>query len=117
MNNALALVNDGKKSTPARQVKIWRECPITDDVIFHGTDGSGRSGWFLRLTITGLYPRRVGPYRTKEQAIEVLEEFIARLEVEPLCDLMNDQTVYQDYVVEGVPRLLGSSAELIQEGV
>jgi hypothetical protein len=116
MSNALALVNDAKKIKPARQVKIWREHPVTEDVIFKGTDESGRSGWFLRLMVTGLYPRRVGPYRTKEQAIEVLEEFIASVQVETLCDLENDQTVNQAYVVEGVPRLVGSGAEL-QENV
>jgi hypothetical protein len=108
MSKALTLVSESTETTPARKVKIWRERPITDDVIFHGTDGSGRSGWFLRLTVSGLYPRRVGPYRTMRHALEVLEEFIARVEIEPLCDLMNDQTVYQDYVVEGVPRLAAS---------
>lgn len=86
MGDPLTFVCESEKPKPAQRVKIWRERPITDDVIFHGTDESGRSGWFLRLTVTGLYPRRVGPYQTKYQATEVLEEFIAHLEVEPLCN-------------------------------
>ena len=116
MGNALTVVKETQDMKPARRAKIWREHPVTEDVIFKGTDESGRSGWFLRLTVTGLYPRRVGPYRTKEQAIEVLEEFIAGVQVEALCALENDQTVHQAYVIEGWPQLVGSGADL-QENV
>jgi len=90
MGEPLTLVNETKKTKLVRRARIWRERPITDEDIFYGTDECGRSGWFLRLTVTGLYPRRVGPYRTERQAIEVLEEFLADLEVEPLCELSND---------------------------
>lgn len=109
MGEALTLVSESKKTNPAQRVKIWRERPIADDVIFHGTDGAGRSGWFLRLTVTGLYPRRVGPYRTKDQAIEVLEEFIASVEVDVLCDLENELNIKQAYVIEGIHMLMGDA--------
>jgi hypothetical protein len=105
MNNTLTLVSESKETKPAEKGRTWRERPITDDLIFRGTDECGRSGWFLRLTVSGLYPRRVGPYRTKDHALEVLEEFIARVEVEALCDIDNDKTVQQACVVEGVPLL------------
>ena len=110
MNNALAVVNEVQDMKPVR-VKIWRECPLTEDVIFKATDECGRSGWFLRLTISGLYPRRVGPYRTKEQAIEILEEFIADVEVNVLCELENDVNVKQAYVIEWIPMLNGPCAQ------
>jgi len=107
MSKALTLVSESKAMKAAPKVRIWRERPVTGDVIFRGTDESGRSGWFLRLTVSGLYPRRVGPYRTKDHALEVLEEFIAGVDVHALCDLENDKTATQAYVVEGVPRLVG----------
>ena len=104
MNTALAVVTDTQELKPVR-VNIWREWPLTEDMIFRGQDEAGRSGWFLRLTVTGLYPRRVGPYRTMDQALEVLEEFLCQVQIEPLCHLENDQTVMQAYVIEGVPTL------------
>jgi hypothetical protein len=107
MGKALTLISESTETKPTQKVKVWRERPMTDDLIFRGTDDCGRSGWFLRLTVSGLYPRRVGPYRTKYQALGVLEEFIAQVEVEPLCNLINDMTSRQAYVVEGVPLLPG----------
>lgn len=109
MDNALALVNETQERKPARRTKIWRECPITDDVIFQATDECSRSGWFLRLTVSGLYPRRIGPYRTKNQALEVLEEFIASVLIEPMLDLENSNRGPQAYVIEGIPLLMGDA--------
>lgn len=117
MDKALALVNETKQMKPSRGGRLWRECPVTDDVIFEATDDCGRAGWFLRLTVSGLYPRRVGPYRTKEQAINVWEAFITEVELGLFLDLMNEMDPTQAYVVEGVPQLIGSSTESIQEGV
>lgn len=117
MNTLHAVGNETQKLKSVRG-KIWRERPVTEDVLFKGADECGRSGWFLRVTVSGLYPRRVGPYRTKGQAVKVLEEFIAKVKMEALCDLENDQqaATNQAYVVEEVPPLVGSSAERI-EGV
>ena len=108
MGKALTLVS-GSTETKAEQTGCpWRERPVTEDLIFRGTDDCGRSGWFLRLTASGLYPRRVGPYRTQRQAIEVLEAFTAELALGPLLDLANAMTRTQAYVVEGVPVLAAS---------
>ena len=117
MDNALALVNETKQMKPSLGRRLWRECPVMDDVIFEATDDCGRAGWFLRLTVSGLYPRRVGPYLTKEQAINVWEAFITEVELGLFLDLMNELDPTQAYVVEGVPQLVGSSTEPIQEGV
>jgi hypothetical protein len=107
MGKALTLVS-GSTETKAEQTGCpWRERPVTEDLIFRGTDDCGRSGWFLRLTASGLYPRRVGPYRTQRQAIEVFEAFTAELALGAFLDLHNDMTSTQAYVVEGVPLLAG----------
>jgi hypothetical protein len=107
MDTPLALVPESTAKKPAQRVKIWRERPVTEEVIFEGTDDCGRSGWFLRLTVSGLYPRRVGPYRTKDQALEAFENFITEVQLELFCNLHNEMRDTQAYVVEGVPPLAG----------
>jgi hypothetical protein len=54
MDTPLALVTESKEMKPARRAKIWRERPVTDEVIFKGTDECGRSGWFLRVVVPRL---------------------------------------------------------------
>lgn len=117
MATPLALVPESTAKQSARRAKIWRERPLTEEVIFKGTDDCGRSGWFLRLTVSGLCPRRGGPYRTKGQAPKVLEEFVCEVEMEAFCNLHNEMRDAQVYVVEGVPQLIGSNAALVEEGV
>jgi hypothetical protein len=92
---------------PARRAKIWRERPVTEEVLFRGTDEYGRSGRFLRLTVSGLYPRHVGPCRTKGQALNALEDFVSEAELEGFCKLQNEMQDAQVCVVEGVHQLLG----------
>lgn len=111
MDNALALVNETQETKPARRAKIYRECPLTDDVIFQATDECSRSGWFLRVRVSGLYPRRVGPYPTKRAAIDGLEEILAGMIQEPLLEMEADITNTQVYVIEGIPTLNGRCAQ------
>ena len=106
MDNTLALVKETKKKS-TQQGRIWRECPVTDDMIFEATVECGRSGWFLRLKVSGLYPRRVGPYKSEEHAIDVWEAFITEVELELFTNLHNDMDPTQAYVVEGIPLLMG----------
>ena len=106
METTLSLVTDeqARPETP----HIWREQPVSEDWLFRGRDEVGRSGWFLRLSITGLYPRRVGPFPSKAKALEVLEEIISEIEVGTLCELMNEMSAQRRrYVVEGIPTLTG----------
>ena len=56
----------------------WNERPLSPRELFCGQDETGRRGWFLRLEITGLYPRRVGPFPTRTDALECVETFLAR---------------------------------------
>jgi hypothetical protein len=39
----------------------------------------GREVWFLRLSVTGLYPRLYGPFRSKRRAVLFLDEAIGAL--------------------------------------
>ena len=108
MDTPLTLVTaDATEMEPKRIIRSWRELPVTDDVLFRGTDERGRSGWFVRLTVGGMFPRRVGPYRTKSAASDVLEEFMTNVQLELFLNLMNDMQDYQVCVVEGVPTLKG----------
>jgi hypothetical protein len=107
MGKALTLVSGSTETKAEKPGCPLRERPVTEEVIFKGTDDCGRSGWFLRLTASGLYPRRIGPYRTQRQAIEVLEAFTSELVLGALLDLHNDMTSQQVYVIEGVPVLAG----------
>lgn len=71
MENTLSLVT---KDTPSQKTRddsrVWRERALTEDELFEATNEVGCSGWFLRLSISGMYPRRVGPYSDQESALE-----------------------------------------------
>jgi hypothetical protein len=111
MDAPLTLVTDEvTEETPKRIVRTWRELPVTNDMLFRGTDERGRSGWFVRLTVGGMFPRRVGPYRTKSDAREVLEDFMAGIQMELFTNLLNDMRDHQVVVVEGVPTLNGRAS-------
>ncbi|BFU94312.1 MAG: hypothetical protein NTNFB02_10340 [Nitrospira sp.] len=109
MEATLTEVNDEqlKEKEAADRQRVWRETALTKDLLFHGRDEAGRTGWFLRLAVSGLYPRRIGPFQTQRQALEVLEEFIADIQTRTLCDVENNLEEHQVYVAEGVPVLRG----------
>ena len=108
MDTPLSLVTaEATEKAPKPIVTSWRELPVTDDMLFRGTDERGRSGWFCRLTVGGMFPRRVGPYRTKSEASEVLEVFIEQIRLELFLNLLNDMTGHQVCVVEGLSTLKG----------
>ncbi len=96
-----------KTSDTENNGRNWLETPITEDILFRGKDAHGRAGWFLRLTVTGLYPRRIGPYATRTKALEVLAWFVADIELGQFLDLENEVKETQAYIVEGVPTLKG----------
>jgi hypothetical protein len=109
MENTLSILKEAK-SCKGKTVQVWREQPASEDWLFQATDAVGRSGWFLRLSITGLYPRRIGPYPTREEALDALEEVLAHIITDPLCDLENEMHRHGEYVVEGVPLLQPAQA-------
>jgi hypothetical protein len=85
--------------------RTWRERALSEEELFQGTDEAGRTGWFLRLTLTGMYPRRIGPYDSKEEALAVSEAVIAEFVMDSMTDILNDVERGQVCILEGVPRL------------
>jgi hypothetical protein len=77
--------------------------------LFHGTDEAGRTDWYLRLSVTGLYPRRIGPYSSQEEALEVLEDAAYQFAVETMTDILHDLKSHQVCVQEGVPPLIATA--------
>ena len=69
-------------------------------------DELGREGWFLRIEVTGMWPRRCGPFRTQAAACEFLEYVLGNELLEAFCNIENEiHGPEQACVVEGVPRL------------
>lgn len=93
-----------KEEPNEKTPRLWRERQLSADELFQSVNEVGRSGWFFRVEITGMFPRRVGPFKTQSAALDCYEEFIAGIFVEPLCALENAHGD-GELVVEGVPRL------------
>ena len=106
MGNTLTVV--GKKTVPAPgAARTWREQPVSDRWLFRAQDQAGRRGWFLRFEVTGLYARRVGPFPTRAEALDCLEELVAEITLGAVLDLQNMMTSEQACVTEEIPRLTG----------
>lgn len=80
---------------------MYRECPLSEQNIFYGAEEADREGWFLRIQVTGMYPRRCGPFTTRERAVSFLDNFISKALMNAFSELENHITVGQAYVVEG----------------
>ena len=111
MEKSVTLVKDEPEAEPTKPCRTWREKSITRGTVFRGKDECGRIGWFLRIPVTGLYPRRVGPYPTKRTAIDGLEELLAGVIQESLLNMESDITNTQSFVIEGIPMLNGRCAQ------
>ena len=108
MDNALN-IGAKEKSNQAPRTKIWRERALAEDELFEGINEVGESGWFLRLNISGLYARRIGPFSTREEALVFAENFLYEVVLGPMIDeIDNNMQDNQVCVVEGVPRLAAS---------
>lgn len=55
------------------------EVPPEAEWFVQATDPSGRRVWFLRFQVTGLRPRRYGPFATKHKALLFLDRFLETL--------------------------------------
>jgi hypothetical protein len=77
--------------------------------LFCGQDEAGRPGWFFRVDITGLYPRRVGPFPTRAEALDCFGDLLAEIILDPLLNLQNKLADGSNrrYVIEGVSTLTG----------
>lgn len=101
--------NELDETTHEEDVRIWRERPCTSEEVFHGVDEAGRTGWFLRLSVTGMYPRRIGPYNSQEEALAVVDAVAAEFVMDSMTDILNDLEDGQVCVQEGVPYLPATS--------
>ncbi|MGC4099473.1 MAG: hypothetical protein QM706_20425 [Nitrospira sp.] len=106
MRKGAAVVNEKPKSTTAEpqeqegESSIYRECALSDQSIFYAAEEVDYQGWFLRIQVTGMYPRRCGPFSTRQDAVGFLDHFISKALMNAFCELENQITVGQAYVVE-----------------
>lgn len=108
--------HEAGETTHEGSARIWRERTLTEEELFHGTDEAGRTGWFLRLNVTGMYPRRIGPYQTQDAARAVVDAVAAEFVMDSLTDILNDLEDGQVCIQEGVPYLTAAaSAHVPQE--
>jgi hypothetical protein len=93
----------------AEGVQVFHERELSEESLFYATDERGCESWFVRLAVAGLFPRRVGPFVTKEQAVALFEDFLGEIVMGPLLDVENDMRGGQVCLVEGVPRLTATT--------
>ena len=108
MGTTLTLMNKETVSAPEAE-RTWRERPVSDRWLFRAQDDAGRRGWFLRIEVTGLYPRRVGPFPTRAGALECLETLLSEITLGALLDMQNE--IQEEHacvcVTEEIPTLTG----------
>lgn len=100
------------KKEPAKHTdstQQWSERALSPAQLFCGQDEAGRRGWFFRVDISGLHPRRMGPFPTRAEARDCFEDLLAEIILEPLLNLQNVLAggLRGRYVIEGVPTLTG----------
>ncbi|MBS0151672.1 MAG: hypothetical protein JSR31_12085 [Nitrospira sp.] len=106
---SIAVENDLDQTTHEEPERIWRERAIAEEDLFYGEDGAGWMGWFLRLSLTGMYPRRIGAFHTREEALDVLEAVAYQFEVEIMTEIQNDLESHQVCIQEGVAPLTATA--------
>lgn len=109
MAKKLGLVTECAEQAEVSERVTCRECDPAHHCLFQGKDEVGREGWFLRLEVTGMYPRRCGPFETREAAIKVLDGFANKV-MEGYVDVMNDLDMPEQLlVVEGISQLAATT--------
>lgn len=107
MQNGVTLIDENPEPILSERQEqdtaspIYCECALSDQSIFYGAEEADRQGWFLRIQVTGMYPRRCGPFTTREGAVGFLDNFISKALMNAFGELENQITVGQAYVVEG----------------
>ncbi|QPD04937.1 MAG: hypothetical protein Nkreftii_002711 [Candidatus Nitrospira kreftii] len=110
MQNSVAVLDDNHVQGSADAPQVWYARTPSEEAVFHGEDELGRTGWFLRLEVTGLFPRRCGPFASREEAVETLDRFLSDLVPGALCELGNELDAGQ-CVVEGVQPITATANE------
>jgi hypothetical protein len=94
MTKALTIVktNDQKPKRKREQIVSIETPPQAD--WFVCTRERGRRVWYLRFRVTGMLPRRFGPYASRHKAILALDAMIDTLE-EMMWDLNDPATEFR----------------------
>ncbi len=81
MGNVVAIQEEKpKKKSRSGKFSYYLENPKTE-YLFTGTDEQGRTVFFFRMHITGLYDRIFGPYVRRSMAVECFDNvLVAALE-------------------------------------
>jgi hypothetical protein len=103
--NSETQVIDSVEEAEEETYTSYRECDPSAECLFQGRDEVGREGWFLRIEVMGMFPRRCGPFETREEALKILDGFANKV-IEGYVDVMNDMDMPEQLtIVEGVPQL------------
>ena len=110
MQNSASVLDDNHVQGSADAPQVWHERALSGQSVFHGEDKLGRTGWFLRLEVTGLFPRRCGPFASREEAKDALDRFLGDLVPGALCELGNELGAGQ-CVVEGFQTITATAIQ------
>lgn len=83
MSKVLALTTapEGRTTEPSKKKREridWIET-LPKPEWFVSTREQGRTVWYLRLTVTGMLPRRFGPFQSRQRALLALDGMIDAL--------------------------------------
>lgn len=80
MAKALAIVKAAEpKPNPKRERINMLERRPSEDWFVAKRTARGRTKWFCRFSITGIYPRLYGPFASKRKALIFLDEAIGEI--------------------------------------
>ena len=63
----------------------YHEVPAPDWLV-STTNSNGEREWFVRVKIDGLYPRRIGPFKSADEALEYYQETLRTILNWLVCD-------------------------------
>lgn len=79
MTKTLTIVKtDGEKLKPTREKVHYLEMPPREEWFHRATTPRGRELWFLRFSMSGLYPRLYGPFSSKRTAVLFLDGAVGK---------------------------------------
>ena len=83
-----------KRAARRERQRIWvMETPPREDWFQRVRDELGRDVWFLRLQLTGLRPRRYGPFASKHKGLLFLDHLLDGV-TQAICEADNDLAQY-----------------------
>lgn len=102
MGKALAIVQAGnsKPTTKKREQILFLERRPSENWFVAKKTPRGKAKWYLRFTITGLYPRLFGPFPSKRKAVLFLDAAHDKLgdfwtDVDDVCRRYSNQGEFE----------------------